>query len=388
MATLGNHNHASQQNTSRRSYITTGPFHEYFYSYSVTETRTTFVGTLELLPGISCETCPVGRILRETGRKLYPGANVGVNRYMVGVYDAVTLLNGFIDPNARVFTVYNSDKPTYIPDYDSSDDETAGSVDDLGPSVLTSGNIISTEGFVGIQSTIQYGETYAGSYLYEDVPIIEAGVNFDTNCPPENQVTPFTYATLYPDGKIESINYSNEPATRVTITADGNTFNTGNVSTLGSTAISQTLYVEGASLDPGNAAITTVNGSVVVQSGQIRASHVETAEITGDYTVDPALGKIFNIALGAGIAGGVVINVNNTDNTQIGAVVHLNIANYRNNGNGECTVEFKNNNSGIYMHTPGTLFFDNNEMKSVAFLIVNNSHVVEISRTGPLYPRW
>jgi len=148
------------------------------------------------------------------------------------------------------------------------------------------------------------------------------------------------------------------------------------------------LYVDGASLDPGVAAITANRGSVVVQSGQIRASHVETAEITGDYTVDPALGKIFNIALGTSIAGGVVINVNNTDNSQIGAVVHLNIRNYRDNGNGKCTVTFKNNNYTEYMHTPGTLFFDNNEMKSVAFLIVNNSHVIEISRTEPLSSPW
>jgi len=34
---------------------------------------------------------------------------------MVGVYDPNTFLSGFIDPNSKLFAVYNTDKPDYVP---------------------------------------------------------------------------------------------------------------------------------------------------------------------------------------------------------------------------------------------------------------------------------
>jgi len=196
------------------------------------------------MDGADCSTCPIGRILRENGKKLYPGASVGVNQYLVGVFDSISLLSGFIDPNAKVFKIFNSDKPVFINDYvESSDDESVGTQEDLGEPVLTYGNIISSEGFVGIHSTIQDATAYAGAYLWNDdsigsngVPIVEAGVNYNSiDCANQYELQS-TFATLYPDGKIESINRS-EPLgddfTRVTLTANGNVFNTGNTSTLG-----------------------------------------------------------------------------------------------------------------------------------------------------------
>jgi hypothetical protein len=61
-----------------------------------------------LLPvlGANAPQCPAGRILKENGRKLYPGIHPTVKTIMVGVIDAVTRLNGFIDPNSAVFTLY------------------------------------------------------------------------------------------------------------------------------------------------------------------------------------------------------------------------------------------------------------------------------------------
>jgi hypothetical protein len=71
--------------------------------------------------------CPAGRILRETGRRLYPGQNPGLNvgdKYngaVVGtnatqtmwvmVYDVMTGISAFINPNDTVFAVYSADKP-------------------------------------------------------------------------------------------------------------------------------------------------------------------------------------------------------------------------------------------------------------------------------------
>ena len=44
----------------------------------------------------------------------YGSPNPGVRTYMVGVYDPNTFLTGFIDPNAKIFAIYNSDKPDYV----------------------------------------------------------------------------------------------------------------------------------------------------------------------------------------------------------------------------------------------------------------------------------
>ena len=250
MATLGNANHASQQNTSRRSYISTAAFDQYFYTYTTYLDKFETKGILTQVANTDCTTCPIGRILRENGRKLYPDANPGVKYYMVGVYDSVTFLSGYIYPNSQVFTIYNSDRPNHLKDdADSSDEDTEGSVDyqegpPYGPPVLTSGNVVSSEGFVGVQSTITGGDAYAGSYLYEGVPIVEAGVDYPVECS-QNPITPYTYATLYPDGTIQSILYEEGPSSEVTLTADGNIFNTGNTSTMGTLSVQGNLSSDG-----------------------------------------------------------------------------------------------------------------------------------------------
>ena len=137
MATIGRVSGASFNNTPRLTYIATATFDTYFFSYS-----TSINLSLETIGTLSAVTdnpayCPAGRVLRENGRKLYPGANPGITTYMIGVYDAQTLLSGFIDPNAQVFQIYNTEKPTYLAD---GVDPTGGQ-SDRGPSVYTRGNI-------------------------------------------------------------------------------------------------------------------------------------------------------------------------------------------------------------------------------------------------------
>jgi hypothetical protein len=56
---------------------------------------------------------------------------------MVGVYDPVSFLNGFIDPNSQVFAPYNTDKPEYVP---RGIDPNSGAVDQ-GPPVYTLGSV-------------------------------------------------------------------------------------------------------------------------------------------------------------------------------------------------------------------------------------------------------
>jgi hypothetical protein len=60
--------------------------------------------------------CPAGRVLHETGKKLFPGANDGVNDYMVSVYDPVSMLTGFINPNQPNFSLMNTDRANFLLD--------------------------------------------------------------------------------------------------------------------------------------------------------------------------------------------------------------------------------------------------------------------------------
>jgi hypothetical protein len=138
MATVGRANGASITNTARLSYYSTEVFANRFFTYSTSlNNKLETIGTLTQVSGANSSTCPAGRVLRENGRKLYPGANPGITTYMVGVYDATSLLSGFIDPNAKVFQIYNTDKPNFLAD---GVDPTGG-LTDRGPSVYTRGNI-------------------------------------------------------------------------------------------------------------------------------------------------------------------------------------------------------------------------------------------------------
>jgi len=129
-----------------KSYITTENFFNKLRSYQTqtnsttyaTEGRLTTPGTVAGVTTVPIKNlktnvnlvqadCPAGRILRETGRRLFPGQNPGLNlgdKYsgaVVGtnatqtmwvmVYDIMTGINIFINPNDTVFAVYNADKP-------------------------------------------------------------------------------------------------------------------------------------------------------------------------------------------------------------------------------------------------------------------------------------
>jgi len=165
MATIGTGSYSSYLNTARRQYITTTAFQNDIFSYTTSMNPTTFVttGTLTSLATVGTATaanCPANRILRENGKKLYPSGlyfandttygapNPGVTTYMVGVYDPVTQLNGFIDPNSKVFAPYNTDKPDYVARGINPNGNTEI---DQGPGVYTLGSVL---GRTGIGYTI------------------------------------------------------------------------------------------------------------------------------------------------------------------------------------------------------------------------------------------
>ena len=135
----GNGSDTGSLNRSKRSYMSVAAFDTSFFTYTVAMNTTTYVntGTLTTVSGATAGNCPKGRVLRENGKKLFPDANPGITKFLVGVYDSITGFSGFIDPNGPVFTMYNSDKPTYLADSVGPDGRTAAKA----PPVFTDGTI-------------------------------------------------------------------------------------------------------------------------------------------------------------------------------------------------------------------------------------------------------
>lgn len=132
-------------NRTRRAYLSMTAFNADIYTYTTSLNPTTYqtTGALSAVTGATALTCPQGRFLYENGKKLFPGAHPGVSTYMVGVFDPVSFLNGFIDPNSEEFTLMNTDKPVDL----ASSTNTFGtnpttSVSDLAQPVFTRGDIL------------------------------------------------------------------------------------------------------------------------------------------------------------------------------------------------------------------------------------------------------
>jgi len=136
----------------RRQFVSSAAFNNDFFSYTLTTNPTTNVTTGDIsanISGATAVTCPAGRILRESGLKLYPGVNVGVNTFMVGVIDTVTLLAGYIDPNSPIYAVYSTQLPGF---YANGVDPGPQGLPDEGPPVYTNGNIVCVSGNIVTQT--------------------------------------------------------------------------------------------------------------------------------------------------------------------------------------------------------------------------------------------
>jgi len=139
--------YGQRKDVSLRTYVSVNTFDQELFTYTVSlNNQYQNVGTLAVVAGATTANCPVGRLLAETGKKLVPGANVGVSTPMVSVYDAVSGLTGFIDPNAAVFTLYSTDKPYF----QQRGVDPVGDLDDNGAPVYTNGDIITKHGDVNV----------------------------------------------------------------------------------------------------------------------------------------------------------------------------------------------------------------------------------------------
>ena len=129
-----------------KQYVAAVPFNANFFSYTITTDPSTYVktGTLAAIAGATATTCPAGRILRESGQKLYPGVHPNITTYMVGVIDSITFLTGYIDPNSPVFATHSANVPSFF----------ANSVDPVG-GLLDEGSAVYTNGIISAHGQIR-----------------------------------------------------------------------------------------------------------------------------------------------------------------------------------------------------------------------------------------
>ena len=138
-------------NRSKRTYVAVATATTQFYSYSVALNTTTYVNTGTLTG--SAATVVAGTLLRENGKKLFPEANPGVTKYLVGVYLTESpFTSGFIDPNSKLFAIYNTDKPDYVPRGINPNGNTEV---DQGAPVYTLGTVTAGTGIVTTSGQIR-----------------------------------------------------------------------------------------------------------------------------------------------------------------------------------------------------------------------------------------
>jgi len=141
----------------RRTYIAMRQYYYDFFTYTTSVRNYVTSGGLKTVTGASDTLgqtgyCAEGAFLRETGRRIYPGANPGVTTMMVSVFDFATGLTGFIDPNSEAFTPQNEDRAYYIDSAGENPNSTISWTSDQGPPVYTHGNV-HADGTLYISST-------------------------------------------------------------------------------------------------------------------------------------------------------------------------------------------------------------------------------------------
>jgi hypothetical protein len=141
--------HGNLPNTPRNAYIAAVAFQNYLYDYVQIKNdlgQVTGGSLISPIPGATALTCPAGRILQPNGKKLFPGgSSLGVSTYMIGVYDPVTFLSGYIDPNSPYFAPMGTDKSYQIQTFDANGNivygiNPNGGAADQGPPVETLGD--------------------------------------------------------------------------------------------------------------------------------------------------------------------------------------------------------------------------------------------------------
>ena len=156
----------------RRQYISTEAFNNDFFTYTVTtDANGLQTGAFTQVADATTVNCPAGRVLRDNGKRLHPGAHPNVTYAMIGVFDPQTFLSGFINPNSPIFAMFNSDK-AYFADTDLT--AAAGFGRGLDSNLSSSGLL--NEGL----AVFTNGNVIAGKQVYADKRFSTTGATVAT----------------------------------------------------------------------------------------------------------------------------------------------------------------------------------------------------------------
>lgn len=271
MATIPRSGPARINSNPTRSYISMRAYHNDIFNYTVSRTDFVYSGSLGPVTGANAATCPQGRILVESGKKLYPGANPGITSYMVKVFDYATGLSGFVDPNSTAFTPQNTDRPYYItsPGRNSVDPHP-----DRAPPVFTRGDVLAQGNFDLSGNMMVYGDS-----------TINGNTNMD--------------GTLDVDGAVDI--------------SGAATIRSGNLTIVSPNSIN----VQGGNVN--------VTGNVIATK-QLRSSTMTTYNsISGNIPIDVSLGQVFKIIF-TGPGQAYTISATNVSGAT-GAVIYVILSN-------------------------------------------------------------
>lgn len=96
----------------QKAFVTTTNFNTKLFTYT-TSVNSSFVTVGSLVANVAATAvnCPENRVLHSNGKTLIPGVNPSVTKPLIGVFDPISALNGFIDATDPTFATYDVNFP-------------------------------------------------------------------------------------------------------------------------------------------------------------------------------------------------------------------------------------------------------------------------------------
>lgn len=150
----------------QKAFVTTSAFNTKLFTYS-TSVNSSFqtVGSLVVNVAATAANCPENRVLHANGKTLIPGVNPNVTKPLIGVFDPVSALNGFIDATDPTFANYDVNFPFQ---YNSGLQPAFSTLGGQGANVRQGtdvGLLTQTSGLVGLL-TVNAGDSTSGELKF------------------------------------------------------------------------------------------------------------------------------------------------------------------------------------------------------------------------------
>lgn len=150
----------------QKAFVTTSAFNTKLFTYA-TSVNSSFqtVGSLVVNVAATAANCPENRVLHANGKTLIPGVNPNVTKPLIGVFDPVSALNGFIDATDPTFANYDVNFPFQ---YNSGLQPAFSTLGGQGANVRQGtdvGLLTQTSGLVGLL-TVNAGDNTSGEIKF------------------------------------------------------------------------------------------------------------------------------------------------------------------------------------------------------------------------------